>query len=619
MLGTSTPLRYNTGATSCFSPTTKEELKVHWTRDKLASATIHSRTLKEGPEAFAVNELLLYLRRLLAREPRVGASLVAPYPTIAIGEATACERFPDPPAHGYAIHVARDAVVLSARKGAGLLHAAYALLKQLGCEWSLERPEQERTPILGEAVSLQGEERAGRLQAFGFCSDLVSWHYTQPELFHRRLQEDREFIDWMGKTGASLFFFIRHPFDSVHTIRELAPEFALRGIELEHGGHVIPVLLPRDLFSTRPELFPVNPEGERTDLGNLCPSHPDALELVADNAVKLLHSLPPTRALHLWGADLWTGGWCHCPRCQVLTPQDQSLRTCNAVARMFARLGIEVPVCYLAYHDTLDAHLHEAPLDNVWCEFAPRERCYAHAIADPNCRRNQRYWLALLQYLERFSGRVRVFEYYGDGILFFGCALPLTATIEKDLDHYRAAGVEEILMLQFGAYSRWAYALNFLAFAHGAVGRPIRPEVEGYCRTLDGGSLARELAELEALVSQLACYGDVRLRPRDAALAEFVTRQLAHVLPRLGALGDRFEAQRAPAVRALGALVRYTQTVFAGVEHELRTGSSAEKIFSSALEILLGVDRRWKGVWGEIDLPTIHSIYLAAPFFVSGA
>ena len=596
-----------------------KDRKVHWTRGKLACAAIHARPSKEEPEGFAVEELALYLRRMLGQALPLGAPVDAPYPCILIRATPAENDLPKPPPQGYVIRVDRDTIVLSARNGSGLLHATYALLKQLGCGWSLDGREHDRVPSLSGPLSLRNEQSARRFPVFGFCSDLVSWHYTQPELFHQRLQEDRELIDWMAKTGANAFFFIRHPFDSVHTISELELEFRQRGVELEHGGHVLPVLLPRELFSTHPEFFPVNPEGERTDLGNLCPSHPRALHLVAENALMLLRSLPPTRAFHLWGADLWKGGWCHCPLCQALTPQDQSLRTCNAVAQVLARSGIDVPVCYLAYHDTLDAQLHEKPFERVWCEFAPRERCYAHGIADPNCDRNRRYWRALQQYLDHFSGRVRVFEYYGDAILFFGCAVPLTATIQQDLDHYRAAGIEEILMLEFGAYSRWAYALNFLAFTYGAAGRAVSPEVNAYCQTLaDGGdSLTQELAEMERLVSQLACYGDLRLPPRDPALAESVARNLARAVPQLGALADRLEGHRGPAARALGTLVRYTQAVFAGVEHELQTRTSAEKIFSSALEILAGVDRRWKGVWGEIDLPTIHSIYLAAPFVSS--
>ena len=94
---------------------------------------------------------------------------------------------------------------------------------------------------------------------------------------------------------------------------------------------------------------------------------------------------------------------------------------------------------------------------------------------------NRRYAAALERYVELFDGRARLFEYYGDAILFAGCAVPMARVIDADLDYYQRLGIREITMLQFGAFSRWAYPLNFVTFAAKVTGQAPATAVDGYC------------------------------------------------------------------------------------------------------------------------------------------
>src|SRR5207247_261980 len=163
---------------------------------------------------------------------------------------------------------------------------------------------------------------------------------------------------------------------------------------------------------------------------------------------------PGATDFHLWGLDLAGGGWCACPQCSGLSTADQALAACNAVADT---LGPGGRVFHLAYHDTLGAPRAVRPDPRVWAEFAPRERCYAHALDDPACATNAAYRRALDAHLELFAGRVHVFEYYGDAILFGGCAVPLAEVVERDLDYHARAGVRGVSCLVFGQYSLCAY------------------------------------------------------------------------------------------------------------------------------------------------------------------
>src|SRR5579863_2026525 len=111
------------------------------------------------------------------------------------------------------------------------------------------------------------------------------------------------------------------------------------------------------------------------------------------------------------------------------------------VIAIAAALGADAgapPVAYLAYHDTIEPHRGLRPRPNVWFEWAPRERCYVHAIDDAACEINPHYLDSLRRYLELFDGRGHVFEYYADSILFGGVGFATPGIIAADLKCYRA-------------------------------------------------------------------------------------------------------------------------------------------------------------------------------------
>ncbi len=104
----------------------------------------------------------------------------------------------------------------------------------------------------------------------------------------------------------------------------------------------------------------------------------------------------------------------------------------------------------------------------MWFEWAPRERCYSHAIDDPACEINPRYLESLKRYIEIFDGRGHIFEYYADAILFGGLGFATPAVVASDLRAYRQLGLTSISCLTFGAYSVMAYPVNLEAFVRGS-------------------------------------------------------------------------------------------------------------------------------------------------------
>ncbi|MFI5394728.1 MAG: DUF4838 domain-containing protein [Candidatus Binatia bacterium] len=586
----------------------------------LRTAAIHVADGAALPIAFAAQELQRYLRTMTgATVPISPAASLRGRDALVLGQQAVPLPVSVEAGDGFVIHPEATNITLAAGSPRALLRAAYALLEQLGCRWSLDAAREQVPWLSVPAVEIDPTRHAPTFSVRGYCSDIMTWHYTQPEYLSEHLKEDRAFVDWMAKSGANTFFFIRHPFDTQLTIPELLPDFERRGIDVEYGGHVIPLLLPREVYRNHPEYFPQSPDGARTDNGNLCTSSAGALATASTNAVRYAHEHPEMRVVHIWGADLWRGGWCGCTACAAVSVQDQGLRVCNAVARALADAGVTRPVCYLAYHDTIEPEITVRPERSVTVEFAPRERCYGHALNDPDCGTNRGYASALERYVDLFDGRVRLFEYYGDAILFAGCAVPLAGVIAADVDYYKRLGVPEITMLQFGAFSRWAYPLNFVTFAAALTGEVPETAGDHYCAQFRAeAAAARTLfAELEAIIGRVVTYGDIRRPPRSATAAAGVLDRLESALPRLGDVIRKCEAFDDPALAALVPLVRYTQLVFEGVRQELRQVLAgrpphAELQYAEALQVVEGVDPRWKGVWGSVDLPIINSFYNVA-------
>jgi hypothetical protein len=134
-----------------------------------------------------------------------------------------------------------------------------------------------------------------------------------------------------------------------------------------------------------------------------------------------------------------------------MSPSDQALLATNLIAEAAERVLPGAKIAHLAYHDTLAPPTIE-PRENVTALFAPRERCYAHAIDDRSCHRNVAdYWEPFTRFAALFpAGRMQVFEYYSDAILFKGLAPTHLWTLPGDARAYRSAGVWNMGNLMVG-------------------------------------------------------------------------------------------------------------------------------------------------------------------------
>ena len=347
----------------------------------------------------------------------------------------------------------RRAITIRARSERGLIHAGADLLEKLGARFAVGVTPSYPHIDARELAAIEPYRVTPAFTRRAFVSDIMSWNYNFADRLELHIRHDREFIPWMTRRGINAFSYIRHAHDTRLKIDEIAPILSERGIDAEYGGHVLQLLLPREQFEKNPDFFSAGDDGERMPIGNLCVSNPEALAIVSRGALAYVREHPENKLLHIWGADVRRGAWCRCGRCRELSPQIQYMNVVNAIAEELGDDAKAPPVAYLAYHDTLEPHPGLKPHQNVWFEWAPRERCYSHAIDDSACEINPHYLESLKRYIEIFEGRGHVFEYYADAILFGGLGFATPAIIARDLRCYRALGITSISCLTFGAYS----------------------------------------------------------------------------------------------------------------------------------------------------------------------
>lgn len=362
---------------------------------------------------------------------------------------------------GFTVSVSAGRLVLHGANPRGALNAAYWLLEEVGFLW-VEPAErgicyQPRSLPAGEYVQTAAfPRRTLILGGDAYHNDWPDWlawasrnryndlffHDTPPSVRRdppRPLPVTRE--EYLADSAG--WMFERWAADGP-AIAAAARE---HGMTLQFGGHHLPAFIRREAFEDHPEWFPVR-KGQRDPRYNLCPTCPDALDELRRGAEVFFARYPGADVYHAWADDIWGGGWCSCESCDGLSPSDQALIATNAVADVLARVQPDARIAHLAYHDTLKPPEKTRPAENVTLLFAPRERCYAHGIADERCAKNHdKYWEPFKGLLDLFGhdpARIQVFEYYSDAILFKGLAPTQLAVLPLDTMAYADAGVSNI-------------------------------------------------------------------------------------------------------------------------------------------------------------------------------
>ena len=160
----------------------------------------------------------------------------------------------------------------------------------------------------------------------------------------------------------------------------------------------------RTYFQAHPEWFGMRNGKRIGDVGgwskegrNICTSNDEAVAELSKNFVQGLIDGVWRYAdvVNFWMLD-GSGKWCDCENCKALgSYSDRIMRLVYQVnkevqkARKDGRLKRNVHLTTLAYSDTLAPPTRPLPMDfdyeNCSVTFYPIQRCYVHAMNDPNC------------------------------------------------------------------------------------------------------------------------------------------------------------------------------------------------------------------------------------------
>jgi hypothetical protein len=418
---------------------------------------------------FAAAELSRYLKAITSKDYPVARESEGTVPAtvrLVVDSALAQDE--------YHIHRVGPTVEIAGGSPRGCLYGAYRFLHALGCRWPLPGKQNELVPHKTQ-VNWAGPEIRSR-----------------PAVAHRGLmwipitydQDLLDIIDYLAKNGFNFVTICGGPVPP-EFMPKLDEVVRARDMGVEWGGHLLPGYLPRSEFAKHPDYFRME-KGKRTASLNMCPSNPQAAAIIARNSLadwQRLKALPRLEMLHMWPDDLLGGGWCGCPKCAGLSDSDQSLKILNAVAERLP-LG-KTALAHLSYHATVYPPQKVKPHNNVRLFYAPRERCYRHAMGE--CEANRRYLGWLKAQIGLFPNQPEVMEYYQDLVLYRQMPMPLHPVIGRDVAAYRAAGAERITSLSFQRFSDWAYGVNYYVLGKALWRGEDSPEdVEEYCQALYG-------------------------------------------------------------------------------------------------------------------------------------
>jgi hypothetical protein len=405
----------------------------------------------EGPAAFALRELAAMLGRMgCLAEPFLGEGSGPRLIMLDSGHRSSPSpggrRLP----YRFSWRTASDRVEIFGDDPPSLLRAVYDFLEALGARWVEPGEGGERLPA-GPLLTLEASSRSSADTSLP--STLILGHGVFLEDWKNRLL-------WAARSGYSSVFIHTTPDalalgaapESLYESHRagIAALAASLGLGLELGGHSLSSLLPRSLFKTEPGLFREK-EGTRRPDQNLCPSSERALDLVSAAFAARAAAHPEIAVFHAWPADLPGGGWCSCPDCASLSPAAQSLKVAARLAAALAAARPEAALSFLAYHDTEDsiaaieassgpdgAPALPANLELLW---APRLRSWGSALGDPGNSLNASSLAAFRATAAAWhgagGGRVAVFEYWEDAMLFKAAVPPLSSVIAGDLEAYR--------------------------------------------------------------------------------------------------------------------------------------------------------------------------------------
>ncbi|MGD9496140.1 MAG: DUF4838 domain-containing protein [Armatimonadota bacterium] len=301
-----------------------------------------------------------------------------------------------------------------------LNYAVTEAFRILGCRWYMPGPRGTIIPQV-DRLALPPTHLVHRPSFALRGGTFIQVEARPPDFVLTGIPEE-QYVDWATR-------------NHMNRLKAAYPQSwdygAIRGYSWEeYAGHTYSYLVPpAKYWDEHPEYWPLV-RGRRTHLhssgraAELCVSNPEVARIMAEGALEFFAGHPHGRRFCI-NADDEPSYWCECDACRALdtvendfaTQGDRSLvltdrcmTLVNAVATAVAERYPDRWVGTFAYGSTREVPRRVRPADNVMIELTWWDRCFKHAMTDPDCPVNAK-GLRRLRDWQRWTDAITIYGY----------------------------------------------------------------------------------------------------------------------------------------------------------------------------------------------------------------
>ncbi|MDR1904257.1 MAG: DUF4838 domain-containing protein [Treponema sp.] len=241
---------------------------------------------------------------------------------------------------GFSWRFGKDRIEFHGESAPGLCNCVFHFLDQLGFRWP--NPAREKLPqvdlvrpgqyLLASSSAYQPSRKpdiAKRRRLVISRNDFFMFSPKDAEnllLWAARNRIDALILP-LDKNNSS-----SHLFGKIQGFRDaLLNEAKKYGLIIERGGWDLSFFVPRRYFFINRGIFRMD-SGKRRMRYNFCPTNPDTIALLTEEAKKCFQSHPNVQVFHLWPDRFHEMSWCSCPSCRAFTMEEQNRIAVNTAA-----------------------------------------------------------------------------------------------------------------------------------------------------------------------------------------------------------------------------------------------------------------------------------------------
>ncbi len=256
------------------------------------------------------------------------------------------------------------------------------------------------------ALALVGPGKRGSLYACTTLLEKLGVRWLTPSVT-RVPSEKTITVDAIDQTQVPAFEY-REPFFTESFDRDWAARLKMNGqsmrLDESTGGkieyfqfvHTMDLLVPRNLYATHSEYFPLI-NGKRAEPGyeQRCLSNPEVLKLAIEHVRQWIKEAPNAKIYSVSQNDTYK--WCECDECKAIearyggTHSGLYLWFANQVAEAIEKDHPDKLIDTLAYQFTEDPPSGIAPRRNVRVRLCPIACCDAHPYEQCNAKANVQF------------------------------------------------------------------------------------------------------------------------------------------------------------------------------------------------------------------------------------